>query len=108
MEYVGTDGVRPSWRMVCNLIKILNIKILYIRKYFAKIDQLFNLLLNVIQADSSDTTRPVSLEVNTPEEIESNIDGTITYGKGSSIVRILNYVLGDDTFRRGLTVGLIC
>jgi aminopeptidase N len=73
---------------------------------FNKYDQLVSLLLNVIQADSSDTTRPVSLEVNTPEEIESNIDGTITYGKGSSIVRLLNYVLGEDTFRRGLTVRL--
>jgi aminopeptidase N len=65
---------------------------------------LFDLLLNVIQSDSSDTTRPVSLDVNTPEEIDANIDPTITYGKGSSIVKMLRYLLGESTFRTGLEV----
>lgn len=30
----------------------------------------FNLLLNVIQSDSDDSTRQISLDVNTPEEID--------------------------------------
>lgn len=51
--------------------------------FFIKFDRLFDLLLTVIQADSSETTRPVSLDVNTPEEIDNNIDPTITYGKVS-------------------------
>ena len=46
-------------------------------------DQLVELQMKVIQADSKQSTRPVSLEVNTPEEINSNVDGTITYGKVS-------------------------
>ena len=77
------------------------------QNYIEQFDQLINRLLNVIQADSFDTTRPVSLDVNEPEEIESNIDPTITYGKGSSIVRILYYSLGEDTFKRGLTVSFL-
>ncbi len=44
-------------------------------------DSHFNLILNVIESDADDTTRPVSLEVNTPEEIDGNINPTITYGK---------------------------
>ena len=44
-------------------------------------DSHFNLILNVIESDADDTTRPVSLEVNTPEEIDGNISPTITYGK---------------------------
>ena len=47
-------------------------------------DSHFNLILNVIESDADDTTRPVSLEVNTPEEIDGNINPTITYGKVSS------------------------
>ncbi|CAF0711353.1 unnamed protein product [Brachionus calyciflorus] len=80
-EHVGSDAVKKHWRMF---------------------DRLFDLLMNVIQSDSSDTTRPVSLDVNTPEEIDANIDPTITYGKGSSIVKMLLYVLGEDTFRNGI------
>jgi hypothetical protein len=44
-------------------------------------DSHYNLILNVIESDSDNTTRPVSLEVNTPEEIDGNINPTITYGK---------------------------
>ena len=36
-------------------------------------DSYFNLLLNIIQSDSDDSTRQVSLEVNTPEEIDGMI-----------------------------------
>jgi hypothetical protein len=44
-------------------------------------DSHYNLILNVIESDSDNATRPVSLEVNTPEEIDGNINPTITYGK---------------------------
>ena len=49
-------------------------------------DTHFNLLLNVIESDSDNSTRPVSLEVNTPEEIDGNINPTITYGKVSIFI----------------------
>ncbi len=39
------------------------------------------LLTDIIQLDAKETTRPVSIDVNTPKEIDANIDPTITYGK---------------------------
>ena len=83
MEHAGADYARPAWRMF---------------------DRFFHLLTDVIQQDSTDETREVSVDVNTPEEIDANINPTITYGKGGSIVKMLTYVLGEDTFRKGLTV----
>ena len=68
------------------------------------------------------------MDVQTPQEINQNINPTITYNKviiclylpylecfmfiyfkikftkGSGIVRMLSYILGDDTFTRGLSV----
>jgi aminopeptidase N len=81
-------------------------------------------LTNIIQSDAKESTRPVSLDVNTPEEIDANIDPTITYGKvlrksflkyqdylsnfshkkGSSVVRMLSYVMGQSISNKGLTV----
>ena len=56
-------------------------------------DSHFNLLLNVIESDSENSTRPVSLEVNTPEEIDGNISPTITYDKVRTIAFILQFFL---------------
>ena len=42
---------------------------------------MFHLLTDIIQSDSTDETREVSVDVNTPEEIDGNINPTITYGK---------------------------
>ncbi|CAF0852077.1 unnamed protein product [Brachionus calyciflorus] len=80
-EYFGSNAIKKDWRML---------------------DTFTDVLMNVIQSDSSDTTRPVSLDVNSPEEIEDNFNPTITYGKGSSIVKMLLYILGEDTFRNGI------
>ena len=58
----------------------------------------------MIESDSDNSTRPVSLDVNTPEEIDGNISPTITYGKGSAMVKMLSYILSDKVFTKGLTV----
>ena len=64
-----------------------------------------NVIFNVFQADSEEIIRPLSPGVvNTPEEIDAMVDGTITYGKGSAVVRMLNYILGESTFNNALTV----
>lgn len=44
------------------------------------------------------------MEINSPAEIDSNVDPIITYGKGSAIVSMANYILGESTFRNGITV----
>ena len=51
----------------------------------------FNLLLNVIQSDSEDSTRQISLDVNTPEEIDGIINFSDDYLKKLSLL-IYNFI----------------
>lgn len=44
-------------------------------------DRLLNVLMGTLQLDSTDDTREVSADVETPEEIDANINPTITYQK---------------------------
>ena len=44
-------------------------------------DMYHDLLLGIIQSDSSNFTREITLDVNSPEEIDSQFDPIITYGK---------------------------
>jgi tricorn protease interacting factor F2/3 len=53
-------------------------------------------------ADSLRATHPVRVEVARPEEI-SQIFDEISYGKGSSVLRMLEAYLGADRFRAGVT-----
>lgn len=61
-------------------------------------------LLITLHADATDDTREVSADVETPEQIDANINPTITYRKGGGLVQMLAYILGNDTFTRGLSV----
>jgi aminopeptidase N len=67
-------------------------------------DQLLGLLISIIQEDASNSTRPISSNTNSAVEIMLAIDPIITYGKGSAICRMLTYVMGEETFDRGITV----
>ena len=52
--------------------------------------------------DSLRATHPIRVTVHRPEEI-SQIFDEISYGKGSSVLAMLNRHLGDDRFRAGVT-----
>ena len=52
--------------------------------------------------DSLRATHPVRSEVARPEEI-SQIFDAISYGKGSSVLRMLEHYLGEAPFRAGVT-----
>jgi aminopeptidase N len=56
-----------------------------------------------MNADSVSSSHPISVEVNNPDEINEIFDG-ITYGKGGSVIRMMNYFLGDKVFISGLNV----
>ena len=71
--------------------------------FFFQPEQLVNLLFTIQQRDSAATSHPISVEVNKPSEISSIFDD-ISYGKGGSVIRMVNYFLGNDTFNRGITV----
>jgi len=54
-----------------------------------------------LETDSLDVTHPVRCPVTSPEEI-GQITDEITYGKGASVLRMLDSYLGETTFRAGV------
>ncbi len=51
--------------------------------------------------DSLKSTHPIRAEVETPAEIEAAFD-TITYEKGSAVLRMVEHYVGADVFRRAV------
>jgi aminopeptidase N len=60
-------------------------------------------LVPVMYDDAFESSHPVVAEVNTPAEINSVFD-SITYDKGSSLIRMLEATVGEENFRVGLNV----
>ncbi len=54
------------------------------------------------ETDALAATRPVELAVESPEEANAMFD-VLTYQKGSSVLRMLEQYLGEQTFRAGVT-----
>jgi aminopeptidase N len=54
-----------------------------------------------LNIDSLKTTRPIHVDVRTPEEIEELFDA-ITYEKGASVMRMVESYVGAETFRKGV------
>ncbi|RNA03939.1 Aminopeptidase N, partial [Brachionus plicatilis] len=81
MQILGAESFQPEW---------------YIQ------DQIIEVVLNSMELDSLQSSHPISVEVNSTNEIQSMFDG-ITYGKGGSIIRMTNYFLGESNFKNGLT-----
>lgn len=82
MQFLGTESFRPEWQMQ---------------------DQIIEVVLNSMELDSVQSSHPISVEVNSTDDIVSMFDG-ITYGKGGSVIRMINYFLGESNFKNGLTV----
>jgi aminopeptidase N len=61
------------------------------------------LAIKIMNLDSSANSHPISVEVNNPDEINQIFDG-ITYGKGASVIRMMNYFLSESVFKNGLSV----
>ncbi|KAI9551913.1 hypothetical protein GHT06_022250 [Daphnia sinensis] len=82
MEYIGTDAVEPGFRMSDQFI--------------------LENLQYVFGVDALETSRPINIEVNTPAEINSMFD-SISYEKGSCVIRMCADFIGFNVFQRGLT-----
>ncbi|MCP3998864.1 MAG: M1 family metallopeptidase [bacterium] len=54
-----------------------------------------------MDVDGLTSTRPVEFPVASPEEANAMFD-TLTYGKGSAVLRMLEQYLGEETFRSGI------
>ncbi|OWF45520.1 Aminopeptidase N [Mizuhopecten yessoensis] len=56
---------------------------------------------SVMEADSLESTVPIYRMAYTPSQIADLFD-IITYSKGASVIRMMWFFLGEETFRRGL------
>jgi puromycin-sensitive aminopeptidase len=54
-----------------------------------------------MSTDQLATTRPIEFEVNAPEEVDEMFD-SITYGKGSAVLWMLEQFIGVEQFRDGV------
>ncbi|HEY3427932.1 MAG TPA: M1 family metallopeptidase [Acidimicrobiia bacterium] len=81
MEFKATDAMRPEWKRWLT---------------FAAIDRPWALGVDALAA-----TRPVEFEVGSPDEANEMFDA-LTYGKGSSLLRMIEQFIGEDSFRTGV------
>ncbi|AWR96488.1 leucyl aminopeptidase [Acidianus sulfidivorans JP7] len=58
-----------------------------------------------MEKDSLHITHPIEANVKSVEEIEEIFDD-ISYGKGASILRMIEYYLGNEDFRKGISAYL--
>ncbi len=56
--------------------------------------------------DSLESTHPIYFDVKRPDEINQIFD-EISYGKGASVLRMLEQYLGEEPFRRGINAYLV-
>ena len=81
IEYKGQNASEPNW---------------HIDQFFLNDD-----LHGVMRLDALDSSHPIIQEVNNPDQITEIFD-TISYSKGSSVLRMLEYAIGSDLFREGI------
>ncbi|MFO7548309.1 MAG: M1 family metallopeptidase [Acidimicrobiia bacterium] len=81
MEMKATDARRPDWKRWLT---------------FAAVDRPW-----AYATDQLHSTRPVEFEVNSPQEADEMFD-SLTYGKGCSVLRMIEQFIGEDAFRSGV------
>lgn len=55
----------------------------------------------VLRLDSLENSHPIIQEVNNPDQITELFD-TISYSKGSSVLRMLEHTIGSSVFQKGI------
>lgn len=82
MEYITVDAIHPDWKTQDQFV--------------------VSELQNVFHLDALSSSHKISVEVFNPDEI-SEIFDRISYGKGSTIIRMMSHFLTSKVFRRGLS-----
>ncbi|XP_063230213.1 aminopeptidase N-like [Bacillus rossius redtenbacheri] len=82
VEYLGVNAVEESWKIL---------------EQFVIFD-----LQNVFSLDALKSSHQISIEVEHPDEINEIFD-RISYGKGASIIRMMDHFLTTDVFKKGTT-----
>lgn len=85
IEYLAVDHMYPRWQMW--------------PQFIASEQQA------AMSVDALEHSHPIEVPINHPDEIRTIFD-TISYGKGSSVIFMLQRYLGADAFRDGLRLYL--
>ena len=80
MEMMASDAFRPEWKTWLEFAPS--------RGY-------------ALDTDALASTRPVEFDVDAPDEADQMFD-SLTYSKGSALLRMLQQFLGEETFRQGV------
>jgi aminopeptidase N len=73
-----------------------------------KFEQFAEEVFSVLEEDSVANSRAISTNeasVNSPDEIDALFD-SIAYGKGGCLIRMMNYIMGENTFSTGIRVNI--
>lgn len=81
VEYIGVDHVEPKWHLL---------------DHFA-LDE----LQETFRLDALSSSHQISVPVNNPDEVAEIFD-KISYGKGASLIRMMNHFIGEQAFKLGL------
>ncbi|XP_048749587.1 aminopeptidase N-like isoform X4 [Ostrea edulis] len=81
VEYMGIEHVHPEWKPFDQIV-------------VEDIQDVFNF-------DGLVTSHPVYVPVSHPDQINEIFD-RISYGKGASIIHMMRFFLGEETFKNGL------
>lgn len=84
MMFLAVDRVMPSWNLINKLIT--DVRGVHM----------------AMGVDDVVTSHPVYVAVYDPVEINRIFD-LISYAKGGALIRMMNFFLGEETFRQGLT-----
>ena len=82
MESKMTDNIYPEWNVVSDFV--------------------LEETAGSMHSDSLSSTHPIDAKVNAPEEI-SQIFDEISYGKGASVLRMIEDWIGKEAFRTGVS-----
>ena len=82
MEFVATDKVHPEWDLYQQFIA---------QRWLA-----------VMQDDAVSFSHPVNMQLTRNDQLSSIFD-TITYSKGSSLLRMMSNFMTEATFNKGVT-----
>lgn len=85
VEYIGTDHFRKDWKVLEQFVG--------------------STLQRALSSDSMVNTHPISVPVHNPSQITEIFD-SISYDKGSSVIRMLRSFIGDKKFQKGLELYL--
>ena len=93
VEYLGVEEVQPELRLLDQFV-VMELQVQN-RLFFTSLIKYFQ---NVFGIDALESSHPISIPVKHPDEI-SEIFDRISYGKGASIIRMMDKFLTTDTFR---------